>query len=94
MYDKDRKHPRTLLVKVASAFTVDSGEALGNARNLKSFLSPVFLSRELDPKEQLIEQQVLLKRREIILKEGIDPEELKVRDLKLLRNGVVVLLKS
>ena len=90
--DKDRKQPRNLLVKVACAFTVKN--LLANARNLKTFSSPVFLSRALEPKEQLIEQQVLRKRRELILNKGVDTKELEVRDLKLLRNGVIVPLES
>ena len=49
---------------------------------MKDYRTPVFISKELNPEEQKIENELLQKRREM-LKNGINKNQIRIRNLKL-----------
>ena len=61
------------------------------ARNLKQYTSPIFMSRMLSPEDHEKEKLVVKKRRELI-NQGTPAKELKIKNLKLLHNNTEVQL--
>ena len=71
---------RTLIVNVDSKHA--KRLILLSLRKLKTYTKSIYVSKELNPNEQILENNLLLKRRELIIA-GTDPKKLRVRNLTL-----------
>ena len=74
---------RTLIAKIDSDYA--KRLILLSLRKMKDYRTPVFISKELNPEEQKIENELLQKRREM-LKNGINKNQIRIRNLKLQQN--------
>ena len=68
---------RTILVKIPNPY--QRRMILLSARKLQTYGKPVFISRQLSKEEAEQENQALIKRREL-LRQRMDPRDLRVRD--------------
>ena len=76
--------PRLLLVRFSSEW--DVRKCLSRAYKLKNYPSKIFISKSLSKDDQATKRKLLEKRYQLI-SEGVPREELRIRGLKLLRNG-------
>ena len=83
-YKKESTGPRPLLVRFSSEWNVR--KCLSRAYKLKNFPSKIFISNSLSKDDQATKRKLLEKRYQLI-SEGVPREELRIRELKLLRNG-------
>ena len=90
-FKKDRNRPRTIIVTLPHVW--DVRKVLSKAPLLKNYVSKVYLSKSLSHPEIVMENAILKKRRELI-ESGIPKEALKIRSLKLLKDGEVVNIES
>ena len=84
--------PRTMLVRFRDKFTAE--KTLARASMLKTFTGTyknekyfAYISKSLSKEEQEKENAILRKRRDLI-NEGVKPENIKIRNLELIVNGV------
>ena len=90
-FNAQRKRPRTILVTFSNAW--DARLLLAKAYLLKDLDEAVFFSKALSTQEIEDENKILKKRRELI-ESGIDPDELKLRSLKLYHKGEQVNIEN
>lgn len=90
-FKASNNRPRSILVKFANEWT--ASKCLRKAHFLKTFKSPVFLSKSLSSDELALEKRVLKKRWELI-SNGTPKEDLKIRNLQLLHKDTVIDITS
>ena len=83
-FDPTRLKPRQLLVKFSDIYTVE--KMLARSSMLKLYEPKyngkayrVFLSNSLNKEEQLKEQKLLIKRREILNNDNVDPKSVHIK---------------
>ena len=81
-YSSDKN--RTLIVTFSSVW--DKRRILSNRHFLKNFTQKIFVSPVLSPTDQIIENSILKKRRELI-EAGTSRSTIKIKDLKLFVNN-------
>ena len=91
-FNAEASRPRTILVKFTHALTVD--KILARSAMLKTYEPSfdeqkylVFVSKSLNKEDQLKEQKVLRKRRQILNSGTVDPKDVKIRNGMLLVNN-------
>ena len=85
---RDSNRPRPLLIRFTSEW--DARKCLSKGYKLKTYNAPVYISKSLNKEEQATRRKLLEKRYQMINVEKVPKEELRIRGLKLLRNGAEV----
>ena len=83
----ENSRPRTLLVKLNNEWA--TRKILAKSHLLKNYGLSVFISKSLSSAERLVEQKLLLKRRELI-ESGVQRSQLRIRNNKLFNDNVEV----
>ena len=89
---RDSKRPRPLLVRFTSER--DARKSLSKAYKLKSYPVQLYFSKSLNKEDQATRRKLLEKRYQMINNENVPKEELRIKGLKLMRNGVEVNLQN
>ena len=89
---RDSKRPRPLLVRFTSEW--DARKSLSKAYKLKSYPVQLYFSKSLNKEDQATRRKLLEKRYQMINNENVPKEELRIKGLKLMRNGVEVNLQN
>ena len=79
--ENDAPRPRPVILRFHSK--IDTRLILAKSYHLKTFNTPVFISKPLPTAEQVEKRKLLKKRHEISSNEGIAKNKLRIRNMKL-----------